>query len=235
MEPETQRCTGKKKSQSSLKGMGSYMASLTHACTYQHPERKLKTLVHGNDFVTVGTRSSVKAFNELLRRCFTIKTVVVGDGKDEDEVHGARILNRIVRWTTDGFEMEADQRHAELVVESLALSSAKGIATPGFAQAGTRSEEEEREDERPLEGDDATLFRSVAARANYFAQDRVDIMFATKEICRHMATPAERAMKALKRLARYLIFRPRLVLHYRWPQTSLRVQHGMSGGTEKAV
>jgi hypothetical protein len=41
-------------------------------------------------------------------------------------------------------------------------------------------------------------------------------MYATKEICRHMANPTVGAMKKIKRLGRYLKGRPRLVTKYEW-------------------
>ena len=47
------------------------------------------------------------------------------------------------------------------------------------------------------------------ARANYIAQDRTDIAFATKELGRGMSKPNKGNQKALKRLARYLIGRER--------------------------
>ena len=50
--------------------------------------------------------------------------------------------------------------------------------------------------------------------AAYLAQDRPDIQFAVKELARSMATPDELAWQALKRLGRYLVYRPRLVLTY---------------------
>ena len=42
-----------------------------------------------------------------------------------------RVLNRIIRVTEDGWEYEADQRHADLIVEGLGLSQAKSALTPG--------------------------------------------------------------------------------------------------------
>ena len=48
------------------------------------------------------------------------------------------------------------------------------------------------------------------------AQDRVDIMFATKEICRKMASPDKGSWKKLTRLARYLISHKRMLLKYNW-------------------
>ena len=35
-----------------------------------------------------------------------------------------------------------------------------------------------------LSPEDATMFRALSARGNYLAQDRPDINFATKELCR---------------------------------------------------
>ena len=51
-----------------------------------------------------------------------------------------------------------------------------------------------------LKGRDLTQFRGLAARPNYLAQDRVDIMYTTKEVCRQMSKPTVGAWKALKKL-----------------------------------
>ncbi len=63
---------------------------------------------------------------------------------------------------------------------------------------------------------DATVFRALAARANYLAQDRPDIQYAVKEIARRMSRPTGRDWILLKRLARYLLGAPRGVLKYYW-------------------
>ena len=64
--------------------------------------------------------------------------------------------------------------------------------------------------DEPLPESSHTHFRGVAARANYLAADRPDIIFAAKEICRFMASPGSCSMQALKRLGRYLRAHPRL-------------------------
>ena len=69
--------------------------------------------------------------------------------------------------------------------------------------------------ETELEAADATLFRGLAARANYLAQDRFDITFSAKEICREMAKPTARSCQRLKRLVRFLVTRPRLVTFFK--------------------
>ena len=76
----------------------------------------MKTLVHGDDFVSVGTREDIKGFNKMLKSRFDIKTKVVGTNEANGEVKEAKVLNRIVRRTDEGFEPEADQRHAELII-----------------------------------------------------------------------------------------------------------------------
>ena len=42
-----------------------------------------------------------------------------------------RSLNRVVRCTPDGWEVEPDQRHADVIVRELALTGANGVTTPG--------------------------------------------------------------------------------------------------------
>jgi hypothetical protein len=65
-----------------------------------------------------------------------------------------------------------------------------------------------------LEKAPASKFRRVAARLNYLSTDRPDIQFAVKEICRGMAIPLERHSKMLKRIARYLLDKPTLVINF---------------------
>ena len=61
------------------------------------------------------------------------------------------------------------------------------------------------ENEEPLSSSEATSFRAIVARAKYLAQDRSDIMFAVKELTRHMAQPTVASQTMLKRLGRYLL------------------------------
>ena len=67
-----------------------------------------------------------------------------------------------------------------------------------------------------LSPDDATNYRGLSARGNFLAQDRVDISFATKELCREFAAPANSSLARLKRLGRFLLGKPRLVYLFNW-------------------
>jgi hypothetical protein len=70
------------------------------------------------------------------------------------------------------------------------------------------NKEREEDNEDPLSDADSTKYRGLAARANFLAQDKPDIAYAVKELCRGMSKPVARDMEALKRLARYLAGKP---------------------------
>ena len=78
-----------------------------------------------------------------------------------------------------------------------------------------------------LAGRDATSYRAISARANYLAQDRTDIQYAVKEVCRAMSAPTKGDLRKLRRLGRYLIERPRVVIKYRL-QGKTREMNGYS-------
>eukprot|EP00973_Karenia_brevis_P031298 4319995-Karenia_brevis.AAC.1 len=91
--------------------------------TYWHQKKNLKTLVHGDDFVTSGHRRDASWLREELQKRFQIKTQVVGLGKTDSSE--GRVLNRVVRVDEDGWEYEADQRHADLIIRGLNMQDAK--------------------------------------------------------------------------------------------------------------
>ena len=61
-----------------------------------------------------------------------------------------------------------------------------------------------------LNTEEATVFRALAASANYLALDRPDTAFSTKEICRYVAPPTRTSVQRLKRLARYIVHHSRV-------------------------
>ena len=183
-------------------------------CMFHHPSRKILCLVHGDDFVSVGEDDQLEWLKKKLQERFEIKTKLVGDGGTNGEVSEARILNRVIRRTSEGWEYEADQRHADLIVKETGADKASVLTHPG----GDKKTVEEEEKTEELVGADATRFRAVAARANYLAADRPDIQYAVKEICRKMAKPAKGDWQKLVRLGRYLKGAPRCVFQYAWQE-----------------
>ena len=70
-----------------------------------------------------------------------------------------------------------------------------------------------------LSPEDATTFRALAARANYVSQDRPDLSFAAKEMCREFAVPTRKSWERLEKVCRYICGVPRLV--YKYPFQSM--------------
>ena len=63
----------------------------------------------------------------MLKDRFEIKTNLVGPGEEKE----AKILNRIIRVDEEGWQYEADQRHAEVLIQEMGLTEAKGVGTTG--------------------------------------------------------------------------------------------------------
>jgi hypothetical protein len=135
-------------------------------------------------------------------------------GPGPSDAKEVSILNRIVRWTDDAVEYEADPRQAEKLILECGLEGSNSVATPGLKESSAQVSED-----TPLDEKLHTAFRAAAARANYLAADRVDCQYAAKEICRWMSAPTTSAWTALKRLVRYLVGLPRLI--FRFPRQSV--------------
>ena len=177
-------------------------------CTYYHNNLNIKTLIHGDDFVSVGSKEDCGWLKKMLEKRFEIKFKIIGSG--DGEAKEERILHRVIRATQEGWELEADQRYADIIVEKLNLAEAKGVKT-ACEDDKVWQEEENAE---LLKEQDNRAFRELAARANYLAQDKPDIQYATKEICRGICTPTRGDLRRLRRLGRYLVDHRRVVLQY---------------------
>ena len=142
---------------------------------------------------------------------FEMKSSVVGHSNLPGVVSEGKILNRIIRTTTNGWEYECDPRHIEVLVEQLELVGARAAVTPGVDATAAEIEVDAHQE---LDGERATQYRRLVARANYIAGDRVDAHYAIKESCRDMSCPNEASWSALKRLVRFFKDRPRAVMHF---------------------
>ena len=108
--------------------------------------------------------------------------------------------------------MEADPRHAELVVRELGLERATPSKVSGVKP--TSKDGEPAQDD--LSREEAKQYRAIAAILKYLAPDRLDIAFSVKEAARNMAKPRRSDFDKLKRIGRYLLGRPRLISKYAW-------------------
>ena len=179
-----------------------------HANLFRHAKRGLKCSVHGDDFTTSGPCAELNWFEETMGQHYEM-TIGPRLGPGPNDAKEARALNRIVRWTDEGIEYEADPRQSEKLVSECGLESSNTISTPGIRQTA-----KEIAEDQPLPARLHTAFRGAAARGNYLSADRPDAQFACKEVCRFMSSPSSDSWTALKRICRFLNGRPRLVYVY---------------------
>ena len=67
-----------------------------------------------------------------LEARFDMKTVIVGHDTSDDVASEGKILNRVIRATSSGWEYECGQRHVEVLIEELGLKGKKAVVTPGI-------------------------------------------------------------------------------------------------------
>ena len=212
-----------------------FVRGMASPCNFFHPKRKVSTTVHGDDFTSTGREADLKWFEAELVKNFEIKTEYLGPDTRR-HLQEIRVLNRVISWTADGVTYEADPRHAEILIRELQLEGSKSVTTPGAREevgkasvvvvddAGKIVNLANESSGPDLSKADATKYRGLAARANYLAQDRLDVQFAVKEIARRMSSPKEGDMGLLRRLAKYLIGAPRAIYAYVWQSDTARLE-----------
>ena len=175
--------------------------------------------MHGDDYCSAAPAKSLDWLEGILKKRYEIKSQRITSRAGErgnETMHEGQVLNRVIRCTPDGYELEADLRHAELIIEQLGMKDAKPVVTPGIdteVECLAWTDEPEGEE---LDRAESTRYRAIAARCNYLQPDRPDIQYAAKEVCRLMSRPTARAMDMLRRIGRYLRGKPRLVWKYGW-------------------
>ena len=187
-----------------------FVQGTASACLFRQSEKGIALSVHGDDFTAAGSCSALDWFESEMKKHYEL-TIQPRLGPGRGDAKEAIVLNRVIRWTEHGIEIEADPRQAEKLITECGMEGTNTVATPGV-----RAGFEQVEHDKPLEERLHTAFRGAAARANYLAADRLDVQFAAKEVCRWMAKPTESSWAALKRLCRYLVGLPRMVYVYRW-------------------
>ena len=134
-----------------------------------------------------------------------MKTQVLGPG----EASQGKVLNSIVSWSRDGWTLEADPIHAELIIDQLGIESAGRITT-----AGTAEDVVEMSESAELEGRQTSLIRGLAARANDLSMGRPEVQYASKEVCHEMSKPTIQSLAKMKRIGQYVYGKIRLVWQY---------------------
>ena len=113
----------------------------SNTCLFRNPATDVAVMVHGDDFVAVGDKKGISGIRGALENKYKLKVQTLGEGKEcSKEI---RVLNKVVRYTATGMELEADPRHAEIVIRDLGLSESKMSKVPGV--------KEPRDDKQRLE------------------------------------------------------------------------------------
>ena len=108
--------------------------------------------MHGDDFLLAGRPLDLAwARDELQKMILLSDKGILGGGRGE--VRELKCLNRILRWTPSGFEIEADPRHAEILIAMLGTQT-RQVVTPGVKEAATAK----RGSVRPVAEETATEF-----------------------------------------------------------------------------
>ena len=97
-----------------------FVVGRANACTFFHPNREIRIVVQGDDFVVTGSQSELEFVKDVFMQKYPTKVRgVMGPGRaDDTEV---TILNRVVRWADNEVSFEADPRHVEKMLQDVKL------------------------------------------------------------------------------------------------------------------
>ena len=110
-----------------------FVSGVASPCCFFHPQKGLSVVVHGDDITTLGKDVDLDWLWERLSKSFELKfrgRIGVGKSGSND----MRILNRVVEIHKDGVHYEADPRHVDLLTNSLGLTNANSVLTPGIKE-----------------------------------------------------------------------------------------------------
>ena len=142
---------------------------------FHHPGRQIRVMVHGDDYAAAGPRIQLtwmsKGHERIFGQCYVKTDMLSSHVEDAQDI---TILNRIIRMTKEGIEMEADVRHAEIIAKELVHDQHRSVVTPGLDFEGAVDEYPE------LSAEHAQSYRKFVTRANYISIDRPDIHLLSK-------------------------------------------------------
>ena len=183
-----------------------FVQGRSNSCLYFHPGRQIQVEVHGDDFTGLGSKDHLEWFATELGKHWTIEVRgYLGPPGMAGTQQTIDILNRLVTWSAKGIELEADPRHAEIIMNEMGCAGAK------VSSALVKERVEEVDSAEPLDPEEIPRYRSVSMRLAYLAQDRPDLQVLAKELAKGLKNPTTAHWTMLKRGARYLRSRPRLI------------------------
>ena len=74
-----------------LEGMG-FVKGRSSPCSFYHEAWKIRTIVHGDGFLSEGPGKNLREMDAQMRKAFSLKTEVLGG--DPEDVQSINVLNR---------------------------------------------------------------------------------------------------------------------------------------------
>ena len=139
-----------KKVQETMATLG-FSIGETSPVLFCHPQRSLKCLVHGDDFVVSGESTDLVWMRNELESKLEIDTAILGDGPGMSKE--VNILNRKLRWHDGvGISYEADQKHAEAIMRETGASNLTSLEVPMSKESkgGMRDKTDDTEEKTKL-------------------------------------------------------------------------------------
>ena len=102
-----------------LAAMG-FIKSKVAPTVFYNPETRVRCVVHGDDFTFSRRLKILIEIAEQMKKVYELKVRgILGDSPEDDgEI---TILNRTLRWTSDGLEYRADDKHVQEITQYFGL------------------------------------------------------------------------------------------------------------------
>ena len=84
-----------------------FIRGIANPCLFRHATKDISLVVHGDDFMGVGTDADLSEVRKMLEQKYKIKSELLGgDASDLKEI---RVLNRIIRYGPTGVKLKPIQ------------------------------------------------------------------------------------------------------------------------------
>ena len=109
--------------------VGRFEKGQSSPCSFYHKGWQIRTVVHGDDFLSEGPGKNLEEMDKEMRKSFALKTEILGG--DPGDVQSLKVLNRQISWKDGQINWEADPRHVEILARQLGMEGSSTVKTPG--------------------------------------------------------------------------------------------------------
>ena len=100
--------------------------SILHSSVFYHRIRNVIVVIHVDDFLCSGKIEDLQWLYESVKEKYDLKyTILSRDSKRE-----VKYLNRTIRWTPRGVELDGDEKHVKILQKEWAMDQCSEVDTP---------------------------------------------------------------------------------------------------------